>query len=134
MAELGRRGGSRSPLTKLRKAADDELREKARQVLAEQLDGGDEKRRFEAAKSLYSFRAAAPPIERQREQQPGDRMTYGISDLIAAAVELGVLTGDNLRIGGEPVGGLGRKRRKAGGGESLRAALREKSESTASSG
>ena len=38
----------------LRQAADDDLREKARAVLREQLDGDDERRKFEAAKSLFS--------------------------------------------------------------------------------
>ena len=38
----------------LRPAADDDLREKARAVLLEQLDGDDERRKFEAAKSLFS--------------------------------------------------------------------------------
>lgn len=40
---------------------DEELREQAKQRLLEALQGDDEKRAFEAAKSLYSFRAAAPP-------------------------------------------------------------------------
>jgi hypothetical protein len=61
MRELGRRGGSRSPLTKLRREADNDLREKAKQRLMEALEGDDEKRAFEAAKSLCSFRAEAPP-------------------------------------------------------------------------
>lgn len=39
----------------LRQAADDDLREKARAVLLEQLDGDDERRKFEAAKSLFSY-------------------------------------------------------------------------------
>jgi hypothetical protein len=45
--------------------ADDDLREKARQALAEALGGDDEKRRFEAARALFSFRAASPPEKRQ---------------------------------------------------------------------
>jgi hypothetical protein len=66
-AEIGRKGGSRSPLTKLRRevAADEAFRVKAKAALEDALDGDDEKRRFEAAKSLYSFRAAAPPAGEQ---------------------------------------------------------------------
>src|SRR5262245_8803152 len=66
MRELGRRGGQVRPNTKLRQAADDDLREKARAVLLEQLDGDDERRRFEAAKSLFSYRAAPPPAEHEQ--------------------------------------------------------------------
>jgi hypothetical protein len=77
MAEIGRRGGRRSPLTRLRRAVrdDEELRAKAKAALEAALDGDDEKRRFEAAKSLYSFRAAAPPAgEQARDQQDEARM------------------------------------------------------------
>jgi hypothetical protein len=34
-------------------------------ALADALDGSDERRRFEAAKSLFSFRADQPPQERR---------------------------------------------------------------------
>jgi hypothetical protein len=61
-AELGRVGGSKSPLTKLRKA-DDDLREQAREVLAKALRGEEvPKAALDSAKSLYSFRAEQPPL------------------------------------------------------------------------
>lgn len=69
MSELGRRGGRVKPTTKLRANVDDELREKARRALEEALDGSDEKRRFEAAKSLFSYRAAAPPHRSDRNRR-----------------------------------------------------------------
>src|SRR4051812_46336209 len=61
MKALGALGGRTPKVTALRRAAveqDDSLREKARAALAEALDGADEKRKFEAAKSLFSYRPA----------------------------------------------------------------------------
>src|SRR5690349_1427016 len=59
---IGRKGGSRSPLTKLRREADDGLREQARAVLSKALRGEDvDKAQLDAAKSLFAYRAAAPP-------------------------------------------------------------------------
>lgn len=64
MKALGKRGGSRPKMTALRREVehDAELLAKAKRVMAEELDGDDSKRRFEAAKALASFRAAAPPL------------------------------------------------------------------------
>ncbi len=93
MRELGRRGGQVRPNTKLRKAADDDLREKARAVLLEQLEGDDERRRFEAAKSLFSYRAAQPPAERRGGGAEGGvslsdgRKVIGLADLLELALE-----------------------------------------------
>jgi hypothetical protein len=91
MAELGRKGGSRSPLTKLRQAADDELREKAKAALVDALEGDDEKRRFEAAKSLYSFRAAAPPTQTAAVERSGGK-PIALTDLLEAAAESRILS------------------------------------------
>jgi hypothetical protein len=64
MAELGRKGGL-SQETALRKEvrADDELRESARQVLADALAGKKNipKSALDAARSLFSYRSDAPP-------------------------------------------------------------------------
>jgi hypothetical protein len=57
MRELGRRGGRRSPIEKLRVAADDSLREKARKRLEQVLEGDDEAAALRAATALYSYRA-----------------------------------------------------------------------------
>jgi hypothetical protein len=93
MRELGRRGGQARPNTKLRQAADDDLREKARAVLLEQLGGDDERRKFEAAKSLFSYRAAVPPAELERGAASsgvslsGGRKVVGLADLLELALE-----------------------------------------------
>jgi hypothetical protein len=91
--ELGRRGGQVRPNTKLREAADDDLREKARAVLLEQLEGEDERRRFEAAKSLFSYRAAQPPTERDLGGNDGGisaasgRKVVDLADILEFCVE-----------------------------------------------
>jgi hypothetical protein len=60
--ELGRRGGRQSPQTKLRKSADDDLREQARETLSRALRGEDvPKQALDAARSLFSYRADSPP-------------------------------------------------------------------------
>jgi len=97
MRELGRRGRNVRPQTRLRKAADDDLREKARQALAEALDGDDEKRRFEAARALFSFRAGSPPEERKdfagsQVATADGRPVTGLSDVIRFGLEIGALS------------------------------------------
>jgi hypothetical protein len=90
MKALGRRGGSVRPLTKLRKQADDELREKARLALAEALDSSDERRRFEAARSLFSYRPTEAPREERKHEAPTGkrgRPVVGLADVIAFAEE-----------------------------------------------
>jgi hypothetical protein len=95
---IGKKGGSRSPLTRLRRAADDDLREKARQALAEALDGDDEKRRFEAAKSLYSFRAASPPEDRRADgEYAGERMPDGRRPISLCDVLAWAMTNESTR-------------------------------------
>jgi hypothetical protein len=93
--EMGRAGGLKTPETELRKAVkhDDALREKARKALEAALDGDDEKRRFEAAKSLYSFRAAAPPAEYE-QREPGQRayLGTGLGEVVALACQLHALS------------------------------------------
>lgn len=67
MKAIGKKGGSRSPLTALRKAAagqDDELRELARDTLSKALRGEQvDKQQLDAARSLFSYRAAEAPRE-----------------------------------------------------------------------
>jgi hypothetical protein len=107
MRELGRKGGSRSPLTRLRREAgqDDGLRELARETLAKALRGEQvEKAQLDAARSLFAFRPQVPPHEgtaHESEGKPGKGIYLG--DLIRCAIETGILTGENLRLAGEPV-------------------------------
>jgi hypothetical protein len=62
---MGRAGGLKVPETELRKAVreDDRLRESAREVIRRGLDGDDSitKTMLDAARSVFSFRAAQPP-------------------------------------------------------------------------
>ena len=56
------------PTTKLREAADDDLREQARAVLAKAIRGEDvPKAALDSARSLFSYRADSPPLERAQE-------------------------------------------------------------------
>ena len=76
--------------------ADDDLREKARQALAEALEGDDEKRRFEAAKSLFSYRAETSLADRQdfadsHPRTKDGRFVVGLADVLLFAHELGEL-------------------------------------------
>jgi hypothetical protein len=105
MRELGRKGG-RSRETALRKEVrvDDELRAQSREVLAKALRGEDvPKAALDSARSLFSYRADAPPVEQAREQRAAGGGVFGIADLLRVAVERGILTGTDLRVGGEPV-------------------------------
>jgi hypothetical protein len=63
MKALGKRGGSRPKMTALRREVerDAELLAKAKQVMADGLEGDELERRFEAAKGAGVLRAAAPP-------------------------------------------------------------------------
>lgn len=96
MVELGRRGGSTPKMTAARRAVaerDDELREKARAALAAALDSDDERRRFEAAKSLFSYRAAVPPAsggDAARVARTAPIPT--LVDVVRLAVELGAIS------------------------------------------
>ena len=104
MRELGRKGGLVKPRTKLRANVDDQLREQARDVLARALAGEKvEKTALDSARSLFSYRADAPPAGQAPAPDQEGRMVFGIGDLVAAAVELGVLEGKDMKIGGVPV-------------------------------
>jgi hypothetical protein len=89
MKALGRRGGRVRPNTKLRKAADDELREKARVVLERALAGDPDvdKDQVAAAKSLFSYRASEAPRQSAHTEQNEGRMQVGLADLFEVAAE-----------------------------------------------
>jgi hypothetical protein len=111
MRLLGKKGGSRSPLTKLRKAADDSLREQARAVLARALAGEQvDKEQLAAARSLFSYRSDAPPVGEQGREQTGGKVVV-LGDLIRVAVECGlvraadggaILVGDEIIKNADP--------------------------------
>lgn len=94
MRELGRRGGSRSPLTKLRKEADDGLREQAREVLSRALAGESvDKPQLDAARSLFAFRPSEAPRGREGpELQHPDRGAYTLQQLVEAAADVKVFS------------------------------------------
>jgi hypothetical protein len=103
MAALGRMGKGERRQTKLRKAADDDLREKARTALAEALEGDDEKRRFEAAKSLFSYRAEAPPGPSPGQAGAIERAEVSLPAVVAILVDVGALEvrDGEILVGGE---------------------------------
>jgi hypothetical protein len=76
-AEIGRRGGLVKQTTRLRKAADDELWEQAREVLSRALKARTSTEQLAAARALFSYRADAPPrgagdaADRRKEQTAG---------------------------------------------------------------
>jgi len=93
MRELGWKGGLVSPQTKLRKAADDDLREQAREVLARALRGEEvPKAALDSARSLYSFRAESPPLrdpelgEYDGPLMPDARRPIGLGDVLEFAM------------------------------------------------
>jgi hypothetical protein len=88
MRELGRRGGRVSPQTRLRKAADDELREQAREVLSKSLRGEKvDPQALAAAKSLFSYRASEAPRQSAHAEHDGRRMSVSLEDLFEVAAE-----------------------------------------------
>jgi len=95
MCELGRKGGLVSPQTRLRKAADDDLREQAREVLAAALRGENvDREQLAAARSLFSYRVDAPPAganEAMRSTTTAGIVTLG--DVIQVALNCGMLAG-----------------------------------------
>jgi len=108
MRELGKRGGRTPKMTALRRAAaerDDSLREKARAVLERALAGEQvDKEPLAAARSLFSYRADAPPAQSSTsgDTQRGGEV-YSIGDLLVVAIERGILSGENMDVQGEPV-------------------------------
>ena len=109
-AAIGRRGGSVSPQTKMRKAADDELREQAREVLARALAGEDvPKAALDSARSLFSYRSEAPP-ERDRSLGDGEvprtsdgHRVLGLDGVTRFALEIGAVTPEVVEACGEVV-------------------------------
>jgi hypothetical protein len=101
MSALGRRGGSRPKMTALRRAAaehDDSLRDLAAQTLERALRGEQvDKAQLDAARSLFSFRAAQPPYDRRdfASSQPqtidGQPVT-GLPDVILFGLQIGGLS------------------------------------------
>ena len=93
--EIGRKGGSVRPETELRKAVreDEQLRESAADLLRRALRGEDVPRTaLEAAKSLFSFRAASPPDEprvdhRNSVTQLDGRPVTGFVDVVELGLE-----------------------------------------------
>jgi hypothetical protein len=71
MQAIGRKGGSRSPLTRLRQAADDDLREQAREVLSKVLRGED------VDKQQFGRCALAVQIEARRRRRASAISTAG---------------------------------------------------------
>ena len=91
---IGRKGGSRSPLTKLRKAAgqDDGLREQAREVLSRALRCEKvDKAQLDAARSLFAFRPAAAPPSGPQGGLPHDGKNITL-DLLHVAAECNALS------------------------------------------
>jgi hypothetical protein len=103
---IGRKGGSAPKMTRLRKEADDGLREQARAVLARALAGEDvPKAALDSARSLFSYRPSVPlPGEQAREQTAGKVVVLG--DLIRVAIECGLVRaadGGAILVGGEVI-------------------------------
>jgi hypothetical protein len=97
MKAIGRRGGLVSPLTKIRQAADDELREAARETLSRALRGEDvPKQALDAARSLFSYRADSPPAAEPSGGEYAGPLVDGhrptsLGDVVRFAVEAGAL-------------------------------------------
>jgi len=92
MRELGRKGGKVSPQTRLRKNADDSLREQARAVLERALAGEDmPKSALDSARSLFSYRADVPPVAQQVSESAlrtaSGRHVVGLADVLELALE-----------------------------------------------
>jgi hypothetical protein len=89
---MGRKLNGKARMTKLRRevAKDEQLLQRAKGVLAEALDGDDEKRRFEAATRLVSFRAAQPPAETAKAEHSLYR-PHSLHSIVLLACERHVL-------------------------------------------
>jgi hypothetical protein len=110
MRELGKRGGSTPKMTALRRAAaehDDLLRDLAASTLERALKGENvDPQQLRAAQSLYSFKAASPPTERQQDAgsltADGHR-PCGLSDVMVFALQIGEVDADVLAAAREIV-------------------------------
>jgi hypothetical protein len=99
MREIGRQGGlSRETAIRKEARADDELRESARQVLADALAGNKNipKSALDAARSLFSCRSDAPPSQPTTGEYPArlaskGRVVTSLADVIDFATEHGAL-------------------------------------------
>jgi hypothetical protein len=97
MREVGRLGGLRAPMTKLRKATrvDDELREKARGVLERALAGEDvPKSALDSARSLFSYRSDVPAPHERAHPAAGGAKIVSLVDLVRVAVEAGMVVAE----------------------------------------
>jgi hypothetical protein len=105
MRELGRKGGLVSPQTRLRQTVDDQLREKARSVLERALAGEEvPKAALDSARSLFAYRPTEAPRQAAAAQEAaGATKIVGLGDVLRVAVEAGLITGENIRLGGQPV-------------------------------
>jgi hypothetical protein len=85
------RGGRAPKMTALRRAAaeqDDNLREQARRVLERALAGEDvPKSALDSARSLFSYRADAPPVDEQPRTGEGGGKIVGLTDLVEVMAE-----------------------------------------------
>jgi hypothetical protein len=88
MGAIGRKGGLRSPLTKLRREADDGLRSQAREVLSQALRGEQvDKHVLDAARSLFSYRSDVPPSAQERRGRDQPSKVVGLRDIVEVAAE-----------------------------------------------
>jgi hypothetical protein len=99
MRELGRKGGSVRPSTKLRQQVGDDLREQAREVLSRAPAGQEvDKAQLDAAKSLFSHRADAPPADRREDgaytaERIDGRRPVSLKDVLEFAHSIGQTAG-----------------------------------------
>ncbi len=93
---IGRKGGLAEPQTELRRAVreDEKIRESAKDVLRRGLAGDESvsKTMLDAARSVFSFRAAQPPSEppaaRETAMTPWGRPVTTLADVLAFGLEI----------------------------------------------
>jgi hypothetical protein len=128
MAALGKIGGSCSPLTRLRRAVreDDELRERAKETLCRALAGEDvNKQQLDAARSLFAFRAAAPPPTSEHTQSQDAGKLVGLASVLAVAAENKLLSSGGLMTADAEHELFERLKARPDGSESARALTRD---------
>jgi hypothetical protein len=97
MAAIGAKGGSRSPLTKLRKAfstdEEESVRAQAQDVIRRGLAGDPSvtKTMLDAARSVFSFRAAPAPSEETVPEHRQGGGVFSVRELVALMAERHVL-------------------------------------------
>jgi general stress protein YciG len=98
MAEIGRKGGLHSPLTKLRKALsgeeDEHVREQAKDVIKRGMAGDPSvtKLQLDAARSVFSYRAEVPAQERPEAQRQHQGGSFNLLDLFRTCCERGIIS------------------------------------------